>query len=329
MKATIKNKHALELIKLIEDYGLFATPIIYNAFYKGFYEGHTEIAQLLEQYHNCSQADIETHLRQFIGDQDKLNANISKFSKSYSDATSLFFAQSHIQNEQYKSDIKHLKDKNTSIKAPFDSNLSESIDNIESSRFLFETKMLAYEKKIKALTSSLKKAQEASQRDYLTGVLNRQSYHNTLNLWLKHYRTINQPLCLAVFDIDHFKKFNDKYGHIIGDEVLTHFAQTLEKEVRHQDYVFRYGGEEFTVLFPNTTLQNALQICERIRTRIESRTINSREEDMAIEMVTVSCGITQAIYEDTELTIFKRADKNLYKAKQLGRNRIEIDIDSN
>lgn len=327
MKSIIKNKHALELIQLIENYGLSATPIIYNAFYKSFYEGHNEISQLLEQYHNCSQADIETHLGQFIYDQNKLSVDVSEFSKSYSDATSHFIAQSHIQNEQYKSDIKHLKDENTSRKAPFENDLSESINNIENTRLIFENKILAYEKKIEELTSSLKKAQEASKRDYLTGILNRQSYNKILNLRLKHYKAINQPLCLAVFDIDYFKEFNDKYGHIIGDEVLSHFAKTLEKEVRHQDYVFRYGGEEFTVLFPNTTLQNALQICERIRTRIESRTINSREEDMTIETVTVSCGITLAINEDTELTIFKRADKNLYKAKQLGRNRIEVDID--
>jgi len=328
MKHIVNNQSVLELIQLIENYGLIATPVIYNAFYKSYFEGNIEISQLLEEYHHLSQADIEMHLRKYLSDKNMLNSNLSELSKNYSDAAHYFITQSHLQNKQYKSEIHNLKVKNKEYgqKDKSSSNLDKNnIENIENSRLLFESKIRDYEKIIQTLQARINEVQETANRDYLTGVFNRLSYDQTLALWLDESRNNNKPLCLAIFDIDFFKKFNDKYGHLIGDQVLTHFAKILQNEVRYQDYVSRYGGEEFTVLFPDTTLKNAQQICERIRTKIESRPLNSRETSVKIDAVTVSCGITQANNNDTEQSLFKRADNYLYKAKQMGRNRIEID----
>lgn len=185
--------------------------------------------------------------------------------------------------------------------------------------------MAEYEKTIEVLKTRLEAAETSANVDHLSGVYNRRMFDRMLSIWLKRYKTTNEPLSLAVFDIDLFKNFNDEYGHDMGDQVIANFAQILRSEVRSQDYAFRYGGEEFTVIFPNTTIQDACYIAERIRAKIAARKLISRETRNITIMITVSCGITQVTSDDTEQSIFSRADKNLYKAKKSGRNRIESD----
>ena len=119
-----------------------------------------------------------------------------------------------------------------------------------------------------------------------------------------------------MFDIDHFKDFNDTYGHLIGDEVLIMLAENIDKHVRNTDTFARWGGEEFVILFPETTTEEAKIVCEKLRISIEHLSHKTAGG------ITASFGITQYIENDTIKTMFKRCDDALYEAKENGRNMV-------
>jgi len=150
--------------------------------------------------------------------------------------------------------------------------------------------------------------------DSLTGVNNRAKFEEVFEYELKQSNRYNRPLSLAILDIDKFKDFNDKYGHLIGDEILIMLAKNIQKNARESDLFARWGGEEFVLLFSNTNLQDAISSSEHFREMIE------KLEHKSAGSVTVSFGVTEYKDKDTMDTMFKRADDALYKAKSSGRN---------
>ena len=120
-----------------------------------------------------------------------------------------------------------------------------------------------------------------------------------------------------VFDIDHFKSINDNYGHKAGDKALRLIAQTLQKNLRSTDFLARYGGEEFVALMPETELADAMKVANKLREAIAAVKFNYQERDVDI---TVSCGVAYFQRDDTVESVFQRADKALYQAKDNGRN---------
>ena len=158
--------------------------------------------------------------------------------------------------------------------------------------------------------------------DQMTGLYNTRHFEDTLVSMLDDANRTEKPLCLAVSDIDHFKKFNDTYGHKAGDAVLQTVARVMQSCIRpgSGDQVFRYGGEEFCMLLPDTEPEEAAEQMELYRKRIESHVVNHDGKDMS---VTVSIGIS-CTPKDTrdEKKLFERADECLYVAKENGRNQV-------
>jgi len=155
---------------------------------------------------------------------------------------------------------------------------------------------------------------DLASRDALTGLLNRRSGE----LLLKQYDDMNQPpnnmLCLIMLDIDKFKKINDTFGHVIGDQVLKSSSQLLKSEARVTDSVIRWGGEEFLIVVSNSTLKATLKFAERIRNSFELKS------DSTVGVVTASFGVAQMLPGESTASLLNRADKALYKAKLEGRN---------
>ncbi len=155
---------------------------------------------------------------------------------------------------------------------------------------------------------------DLASRDALTGLLNRRSGE----LLLKQYDDMNQPpnnmLCLIMLDIDKFKKINDTFGHVIGDQVLKSSSQLLKSEARVTDSVIRWGGEEFLIVVSNSTLKATLKFAERIRNSFELK------GDSTVGVVTASFGVAQMLPGESTASLLNRADKALYKAKLEGRN---------
>lgn len=151
--------------------------------------------------------------------------------------------------------------------------------------------------------------------DPLTGVRNRRALDEVLDGLLAMKLRYDQDFSLVILDLDHFKQVNDEQGHLVGDRVLRAFANLLTETVRETDVVTRYGGEEFVVIMPRTSLDDACNFCERLRSTVEQ----SKLDEMR---VTVSGGVAMAFDSEEAESLLKRADEALYHAKSAGRNRI-------
>lgn len=154
--------------------------------------------------------------------------------------------------------------------------------------------------------------------DKLTGLRNREFFDMSLGQSVKRYRRDGQPFALLMADIDHFKPINDKKGHLAGDEVIRRAAEIAAAQVRESDIICRWGGEEFTILAANCTLQDAHRLADAIQQAMRTETFFADEPDWRI---TVSLGITEVRADDDEKALVARADKALYQAKDLGRDR--------
>lgn len=161
-----------------------------------------------------------------------------------------------------------------------------------------------------------------SIHDPLTGLFNRRYLDDTLTQEIHRCQRGGQPLCVAMLDIDHFKHFNDTYGHEAGDDVLRALGLLFTQWARTSDMVCRYGGEEFTIILRDTTLDQVLPRLNELRERIARAPIVS--EGRQLPSLTISVGVTQLEAEvATPVAILNRADAALYQAKQNGRNRVE------
>ncbi|MGD8566864.1 MAG: GGDEF domain-containing protein [Gammaproteobacteria bacterium] len=161
----------------------------------------------------------------------------------------------------------------------------------------------------------------AAHKDALTGIGNRAAMTTTLYRQLELAFRHNRSLGVIMMDIDHFKKINDQYGHAVGDFALQSLVECAEKTVRISDMMFRYGGEEFVIVLPETDQAGVLRLAKRIRRRVEK--LETRIQGHVIPM-TVSIGIATLQESDDEKTFITRADEALYKAKRDGRNCIRI-----
>lgn len=176
---------------------------------------------------------------------------------------------------------------------------------------------------VETLKSNLDKVTLESQTDFLTGVSNRQAFDTTLSALIQDAEENKGDVCLILIDIDHFKKFNDKYGHQMGDQVLKLVANALTNSVKGQDVVARYGGEEFAVILPDTPLSGALVVADKLRKTVESKTLRRKDTHEVIDKVTISSGVARYHYGNDELeALISRADEALYKSKQGGRNKV-------
>lgn len=163
----------------------------------------------------------------------------------------------------------------------------------------------------------------SSELDALTGVQNRQAMKRALEYERQRQARNEAPAVVAIADLDHFKAVNDDYGHAVGDVVLTVAAARLSESVRAYDQVFRFGGEEFVVLLPESDLAHAVQIVERLRLRLERDPVEL--DDGRSIAVTASFGVAALGPDETVERTLERADAALYRAKEAGRNCVEVD----
>lgn len=163
---------------------------------------------------------------------------------------------------------------------------------------------------------------EQVRTDALTGLYNFRFFNDTISLEMERARRGVQPLSMILLDIDHFKKFNDQWGHDVGNLALIHIAQLIKIAVRKLDFPCRYGGEEFAILLPNTDLRQAIQVAERLREMIE---LTPFAADSHTNLnISASLGVDQFVPQQAESSdgFIRRVDALLYDAKHLGRNRV-------
>jgi diguanylate cyclase (GGDEF)-like protein len=163
--------------------------------------------------------------------------------------------------------------------------------------------------------------ERAAMFDGLTGIHNRRWLDDTLHRMVARHRERGGSLCVALIDIDHFKHFNDTYGHDAGDFVLATVAGSLAANLRPTDLVARFGGEEFVIIFPETPLAAAASVSDRLRQAVAERDF-VMPGDRALPRVTISIGVAQLAPDQTVPSLLKVADTAMYSAKRSGRNRV-------
>lgn len=161
-----------------------------------------------------------------------------------------------------------------------------------------------------------------ASHDFLTGLLNRREMFNRLHTEICRVDRIEKSLSVVMIDIDHFKDINDRYGHVTGDKVLKEVSRILKGHLREYDFICRYGGEEFLVAAPETSLEVARDLAERLRTTI----MDARISPPALPAIplTISAGVTQFVKGEPVEATLSRADAALYQAKNAGRNRVVV-----
>jgi diguanylate cyclase (GGDEF)-like protein len=219
--------------------------------------------------------------------------NVSKEIKA--DSENLIEEVAPMQMDEIKETIMH-----------FSSNLLQKITKLEET--------------VHALETELDKAYHELLIDPLTKVYNRKALNKDLNEILEKGKDKNLDLVIAIVDLDHFKEINDKYGHLVGDFVLIKISDIIKKLIRHENKIYRYGGDEFVIIFNRMTMPQVKPIIERVIKKIESTLLRYKED---LIRITVSIGLTQHKKGDTFEEIIKRADNALYQAK-INRNGYEI-----
>jgi len=179
------------------------------------------------------------------------------------------------------------------------------------------TRISVLERESRSLQQSLREEQRLAMIDALTGIPNRAAYDDRIEQEFKRWKRFERPVSILAWDIDRFKAVNDAYGHKAGDKVLRVIGQHLARHVRDTDFVARYGGEEFVMLLIGTAAEEARVVADKIRMEIAQLGFHFHDHPVA---VTASCGITAFAGADSPDTIFDRADRALYKAKEAGRN---------
>lgn len=163
---------------------------------------------------------------------------------------------------------------------------------------------------------------DMAMTDPLTKVLNRRAFYRFAEREVLRASRHGKPVSVLLFDIDHFKQVNDVHGHGVGDEVLTRLAECVTRSVRDEDLVGRLGGEEFAILLPETVPQRAVVLANRIRESVSTLRFSGKQAAFG---VTISIGISEPGFADLDIVpALERADNALYKAKQAGRNRVEV-----
>jgi diguanylate cyclase len=205
--------------------------------------------------------------------------------------------------------------------------LVQTAKEMEQANQKLEARLTASKQEIDELQQNLEVVRSESLTDPLTSLANRKYFDQMLEKCIAEATAKGEPLSLVMTDIDHFKKFNDTYGHLTGDQVLRLVAISMKQNVKGQDIAARYGGEEFALILPNTVLRSALTVADHIRRAVMAKELMKRSTGEHLGRVTISLGAAALREGDTAASLIGRADACLYAAKRAGRNRVICESD--
>ncbi|KAA0694184.1 diguanylate cyclase [Halopseudomonas laoshanensis] len=294
-----------------------------------------ELAALVMGAQQSRQADFERYLQQLNSRLAQFQGNIEQAHESYNESREVGRALEGSIREQVEElhvDVRQATELE-SLKANVEAQLNALLSNVERSRQLRDDqetlvagqldtmvqRIQVMEVEAQTFRNHLEEQRQRAMIDSLTGMANRAGLQKRMEEEFERWQRYGGELLMAVLDVDHFKSINDRFGHLAGDKVLRLIAQQLSRRLRKSDFIGRFGGEEFVLLMPGTTVEQAASALEALRQGIEESPFHFKTERVTI---TISVGYTAFKRDDTLDEVFGRADRAMYQAKEQGRNRI-------
>jgi diguanylate cyclase len=263
----------------------------------------------LKQGLNDAKTTLKQMVTSFIGRLGEMSSSTSEYHKKIESYSEQFSKTEDINQlnrilENLMSDTKGMQ-----------VDMQRSRDEMEETRNQVE----ASENKIKELEAELDKTTSLVQEDFLTGTLNRRGMEDAFEREFARSKRTRTPLCVAMLDIDHFKRLNDTYGHDAGDDALIHLVRVVKETLRPTDVIARFGGEEFVIILPETGVEEGMKTMMRLQRELTKEFFLHKNEKV---LITFSAGIALHQSDESADAIISRADQALYKAKTAGRNRV-------
>ena len=327
--------------KILPGMGKLKVPLIpenYRLWFE-YYMGNNkdlvkDFNRLIESSESFTPKISQTLYNKYFGDKQD-NRLLKKIQNETRTLLKIFLDQMLVTSDMTSDYSVRLKSYSEQLDIAADlSEIHEIIENItiETNEMLGSTQSLrAQLEEATAKADNLKEKLENTTRealiDTVTGLHNRKSLDMSIEIFYEEFKKDGDPFSIIMLDIDHFKKFNDKYGHKVGDEVLNLVGSVMHNTLKGQDFPARYGGEEFIALLPKTLLDNACILAEQLRKNISMKKFKLTKTGERIDTITVSLGVSEIRSEDTVNSLIERADKALYLAKNSGRNNYKSEKD--
>lgn len=293
-----------------------------------------KINETLQQHGNLTESDLETIYETFLAPA-RLSDRIGSVGSKVMDEIEQVMAMIDAAAGSATSYTESLADMSEKLGQSKDreglraivEGLVQTAKDMEVSNQKLEARLNASKQEINELQVNLEAVRSESLTDPLTQLANRKFFDGTLEAAIAEAQAKNEPLSLMLTDIDHFKSFNDSFGHLTGDQVLRLVAMSVKQNVKGQDTAARYGGEEFAVVLPNTVLRSAITVADHIRRAVMTKELMKRSTGEHLGRVTVSIGVATLHKNDTMQSLIERTDACLYAAKRHGRNRVMCETD--
>jgi len=326
-------KYLKKALPLMLKYQIPTTPTNYTLWYTYVSEQNlqlnSQLDEVIAQYQTCPPTTAEVLYQQHIGDPKDLDVhNLRQNMEAMTTELSQSLRDTSIDTDSFRNKLEAnfgklslLEQEAISLEQVMDMvrNLVQDSDDIINSTAYFTHQLDKAQQEIEALRQRLSAAEHDVMYDALTGCFNRRAFNLDLNALLQQSP---EGTCLILSDIDHFKEFNDTYGHVLGDQVLKAVSKRMQDSCRDGIKLYRFGGEEFAVIVPKSRQRIARQLAESMRRSLEKVTVRDRKQHASVGNISASFGVSEWQPKDSTASLIERTDQLLYEAKRLGRNRV-------
>ncbi len=316
-------------LERIASLGLTPVPHVYELWFR-YFQGSVEVVRAVDTYAGaldetaCHQL-YKRHLSEAARDDA-----VRKISEQVQQAIGELAATVSAVQTQTKEYSHNLQDVSQKIQTATSledlgtvvTNIVQNTKAMVQKNQELEVQLTSSSSQVSELKKNLDNVKREALTDGLTGLANRKAFDKQILEWTEDCARDGKQMCLLMLDIDHFKSFNDTYGHQTGDQVLRLVARELTDGVKGRDFAARFGGEEFAIMLPETPLAGAQRVAEALRKAVEAKEVVNKANNQKLGRITLSIGIAEFASGETVLDFIDRADTALYSAKRGGRNQV-------
>ncbi len=331
------QSHAKEILKHLSDFDLEATPDNYQLFHSyvcGDKPSLTEEMRPLIAEHTLDQDSCTIMHDKYFHGMDMVDQAIEtgdKFGKEVGSVLRMLAAAERNTVEYEKTlsgatDILEHASDTKSLKTMIDT-LLVATTKMQQRTHNLETKLNKTTKEVNSLRTNLEQVRTEAMTDSLTGIANRKRFDEFMLKSCENAHNDGEQLSLVFCDIDHFKRFNDTWGHQTGDQIIRFVAGCLQRHSAKNHLVARYGGEEFAIVMPHTDVQTAFDLADNVRATVESKKLLRKSTNEDLGTVTISLGVANFEQNESIDDFIGRADEALYGSKHAGRNKVSVFTD--